>query len=638
MFKAMRFLLFFAFSFIVATHGSVAYAFQYGQCLLNRADSFNNELREYRNVAFAKAAIKKLALERNPELLKWNYGTTRFIYDLIVMDADLIRLNNIYKIIKAKAPENIKSIQEFFDGTSGHEALANVDEDKANENEKSVSDLVDLLENLTEGNADAANDIALLRKSLETSRVKDALGDMYDRIQEASVGATPVEPQTIEQWIYLATVFKAGLTSSDCKECSVEARSAFDKLILDWGKSVLFPEEDGFNAIVGSLPPLKKVKFPPLPAVAKAAQKVVNYYYLRSMEDFLFSRSGFTLSQVEDWVKADKNHKIILDQANRNADFSSEKNVVVKLFKYIQSKERVLGNAFDHFVWRGQEGTSLEKSIDGVARTLYGEAESCQISGASQFEAIGSIIAARSVSVDIENQEKNIFLSLANFGVGVFNVLSPIEIAPLISYKSGAADFGRTRELGANPVVSEMATPAQVVSRPGQFSVWKLGDAESYELTRWITFPASLGYPKNLKTVVSGPLGKDVDPAQRKVLCPNNAIFDKAVEVARELVTDYTAYANKYRFHQNGKRVVPYFYTHGANITLNFVKQIVPKPNFSMMDGTQANLSIYEGSAACRSLKLYQPKNFKVESSNSGKSKAKSAATKKKSIGKKGRK
>lgn len=603
--KPIRRLKLSVLGFIVSIQASFAHGFEYGQCLLDRAESFNSELREYKNVAMAKAAIKKLALEQNSDLLKWNHDTARLVYDLVVLQEDLIRLDNVYRIIKASSPKQLSKIQDFFDGTSGHVALAQVDDDTASDSDKSVSDLMDLLEKLTDGDSNAQREISALRDTFEEGWAKDALGDLYDRIQEASVGATPVEPESISQWIALANFFKGSIAST---------------VIAEWSRSHSFPEEgDDFKEFSDRLPSLLKIRYPNIPETAKEATKVIEYHYTRTMEDFLFARSGIAQEYVDFWVKKDANHSIILKQANQDESLRSEKRPAVKLFKYIQSKERVYRNAFDHFVWEGQEGTELEKSIDGVARTLYGEAESCQLSGARQFEAIGSIIAARSVSVDQENQDNNIFLSAANFGIGVVNILPLVEFEPLSSYKSGASDFGRTREMKANPVVAEMATPAQVVSRPGQFSVWKLGSEESLEVRRWINFPANLGYPKNLKLTVSGPLGGEMDPAQRKVLCPNNEVFQKAVAVAKELVTDYNSFANKYRFHQRGKRVVPYFYTHGANITLTFVKQISPRPDFYNVSGRGENLPIYEGSSACKNFKVYQPKNFKVSAKTNAK-------------------
>ncbi|MGZ3775160.1 MAG: hypothetical protein ACXVCN_15655 [Bdellovibrio sp.] len=615
MVKAARFLTVSVFCFIISSQGSQAYGFEYGQCLLGRAESFNNELKEYKNIALAKAAIKKLALEQNSDLLKWNYATTKLIYDLVVLKSSLVHLNNIYDVIRSQQPNKLAEIQNFFDGSLGHAALAQVDSESQVSNEKSVSDLLDLLQKDVTGDSDAQKELVVLKESIESQDwVKDALGDLYDRIQEASVGATPVEPDTITQWIALADFFEGRIAPSDCVKC---LRSAIDfgGVMVDWKKNHVFPPFENFRGLWGRLPSLFQMKYPKLADSAKEASKVINYYYSRTMESFLFSRAEMTQEYVSAWVKKDPNYKIILAQANNEPSLSAETNIAVKLFKYIQLKERVLSNAFDHFVWNGQEGTALEKSIDGVARTLYGEAESCELSGASQFEAIGSIIAARSITVDQENQEKNIFLSVANFGIGIVNVLSPLDIQPFKSYKTGASDFGRMRELTVNPIIADMATPAQVVSRPGQFSVWKIGKSESYEISRWIHLPSNLGYPADIKTIVAGPQGADVDPAQRKVLCPNNDVFQKAVEVAKQLVTDYPSYANKYRFYQNRNRVIPYFYTHGANVSLSFVPQLQPRPNFVSMQGGMHALNIYEGPGACKFLKLYQPKSFKVKAS-----------------------
>ncbi|MGZ3782716.1 MAG: hypothetical protein ACXVCY_18880, partial [Pseudobdellovibrionaceae bacterium] len=123
MVKAARFLTVSVFCFIISSQGSQAYGFEYGQCLLGQAESFNNELKEYKNIALAKAAIKKLALEQNSDLLKWNYATTKLIYDLVVLKSSLVHLNNIYDVIRSQQPNKLAEIQNFFDGSLGHAAL-----------------------------------------------------------------------------------------------------------------------------------------------------------------------------------------------------------------------------------------------------------------------------------------------------------------------------------------------------------------------------------------------------------------------------------------------------------------------------------------------------------------------------------
>lgn len=609
----------------MSIQASFAYGFQYGQCLLNGAKSYNNELRGYKNVAYVKAAIKKIALEKNAELLKWNYETTRLIYDLIILQPELIRLNNVYKIIRERNPKRISEIQNFFDDAGTHLALAQIDdaENEKLDQQNGVTELISDFEQATGGDARVAADIAALKKSFETDEIKDALGDLYDRIQEASVGASPVEPDSIEQWIALATEFQASLVPKACSNASYVSKekiankcenykladNKFKTVISGWERNMEFPDEEEFLPLLKELPPLQYIKFPELKATDSSASKVLEYHYVRTIEDFLFSRNNIALEHVQNWIKTEPKHTVMVKQAN--AEGFKEKDSASTIFRYIVSKERVLGNAFDHFVWKGQEGTPQEKTIDGIARTLYGEVESCQIAGANQFEAIASIIAARSISIDRQNTKNKKFWAILNLDLKNINSFSGTENVLLDSHQRGAADFGRYFEMETFPIISEMPTPARVVSRPGQFSVWKIGDDKKFDARTWIDFPWYLRYPK-LEIIISGPIGADVDSAQRKTLCPNNAVFDQAVKVAEELMNDYHAYANKYRFYSEGKRVVPYFYTHGA-ITLNFAKQITPKPKLVKLDKNEKeNLPLYKGPLTCPNFKLYQPKVFKV--------------------------
>lgn len=599
---------------------SEGWSFDYGQCLVDRSGSFNQELREYRNVALAKAAIKKLSLEADSDLLKWNYETTRFIYDLIIIQPTLIHLQKVYQTIQTNKPEAINIIQSFLSGTSGHLALAQVDDSAGTEDQDSLDEFLGQIEDQMPLTQDGEKQIDDLRNSIALDPVRDALGDIYDRIQEASVGATPIEPSSINQWIELGTFFKNSLVLPNCTKCA-KAESAFRKVINQWiHASAFLSEEDFEKELRPNLPPLFKIKYPQLAETSTDAQRVIQFHYIRTMEDFLFGRSEIPLKDVRRWMLTGSNYKIVLRQAQREPEFEVEAELAVKLQKYLSTQMRVLNNAFDHFVWNGQDGSEREKSIDGVARTIYGEAESCQIAGAHQFEAIGAIIAARSISVDLENQSKNLFITILDYALTGLSKLSPVEIAPLSSYRRGASDFGRLNELRSHPIVAKMTTPAQVVSRPNQFSVWKIGRSQNLEVSRWIKFPAKSGYPQDLSVSVLGPAGEALDPAQLKVLCPNNEIFKKAVEVATEVVDNYYEYANKYRFYQKSQRVVPYFYTHGPKTRLGFVKRILPTPNFVKLQSVPNDIRDHKfellpmmvGDINCRTFKLYRPLYFDV--------------------------
>lgn len=604
--------------------------FVYGQCLIDKSESFDKKLRDYRNVAFAKAAIKKMALEHDRNLLKWNFETARLVYDLVASQAALIRLKLIYNILNTSQPAAIEKIQSYLSGTSGHLALAQLDDFQSESDEDSMDNFVDKLDEMLPDTSDADDQILSLRKFLEKEQIRDALGDLYDKIQEASVGATPLEPQSIDQWIQLGTFFRGSLATSECQTCE-DASQPFNKILVEWNNPRSFPSEENFDKdLKPSLPPLLRIRYPKLDKSSVDAIQVVEHYYTRTIEDFLFGRSGVDIEGVRKWLLASVNSSVLIRQADQIAEFKQEPKNDIKVFKYIMSQDRVQENAFDHFVWQNQEGSEEDKAIDGVARTIYGEAESCQVAGTHQFEAIGSIIAARSVAVDQENQSKNIFTAILDYAVTALNKISPIDLQALFTYKNGASDFGRANEVKRNPVVSEMPTPARVVSKPIQFSVWKIAKKENLEVSRWIRWPDGGEYPDTLKVIVSAPVGKDLDPAQRKVLCPNHEVFKQAVDVARGVVKDYVSYANTYRFYQGNKRVVPYFYTHGPRLNLYFASRISPMPNFVRTefggDQTTAesftNLPLLEGDINCRTFKLYKPKTYKDWTRKTAKGKA----------------
>jgi hypothetical protein len=622
-----------------------SFGFEYGQCLLDRSESFDQSLKDYKNVALAKGAIKKFGLEHNLIQIKWNYDTTSLIYDLIVLKPVLDDFDSIFQFLEKERPEALNKVAEYLSGASGHLALAEVDGPYRPgyqvEDETDKLDLQSLIKYLGEQvshQEEHLQKVNRLRVAVDSERVKDALGDFYDHIQEASIGSTPLDPRTIGQWIELERFFRSKIIPEKCKNC-LEMTGRYKKLLKEWASEshLITPEE--FEAdVLPRLPALNRVNYPRLSAGSSGVgQQLVDHFYLRSIEDFLFSRNGLTLPLVVAWMRNDPNYKIILKQAQTDEKAKQESTPEAKLFNYVLTQERVLENAFDHFVWRGQEGTDLEKSIDGVARTIYGEAESCQAAGANQFEAIGAVIAARSISVDQENQRRNIFSTIIDYAITTLNKLSPIEIAPLSSYDRGASDFGRIRQSHANPEIIGMTTPAQVVSRPIQFSVWKIGRTQEFEVARWIQWPKDLGYPQDFKTSISAPVGSELDPAQRKVLCPNPVGYKKALEVATQVVNDYYGYANTYRFYQGSKRVVPYFYTHGPKTDLGFVRRLQPMPSFMRVTGTHSdkkglvfeNLPLLGGDINCRSLKLYVPKSFEIASSAYYKKKRQSKARKK---------
>jgi hypothetical protein len=600
-------------------------------------------------VAFAKADIRSSELKKNSDLLRWNYETTRFIYDLIVVYTSLVRLNNVYTEIRTKNVQGLREIEDYLSDSSGHNGLVQIDEESNGELQDSLEDYFDLLEENLPANAAATVDLGQLRKTFENEAFKDALGDLYDRIQEASIGATPLEPKSIAQWIALGAFFQGGLFSNGGAG-NIEESKAYTRVLNYLSKLTSasnprkFPEESEFKTeLYNRLPPMMTINFPKLQESSSDARQAVHYYYTRSVEDFLFSRSGISEEGVANWMSVPGNRSdIILRKANTSKVSNGESNDAAKIYKYLMSFDRAMENSFDHFIWQGQDGGAQQRSIDGIARTLYGEAESCFYGGARQFDAIGAIIAARAITVDQENEANNLFSSsyysefvkdvakgAANVVLKPYNWLSPLEITPFKSYKRGASDFGRLRSGKADAMIAGMTTPAQVVSRPAQFSVWKLAGVNEYPVNLWIQWNKSLGYPSDWMLKVAEPKGNELDPAQQKVLCPNQEsdAFKSALSVAEELSKDYYGFASRHRFFSDNTRVVPYFYTHGAKTNLSFVKQILPKPKLIKLagDGNSANekLPLYQGGENCETFKLYRPKNLDVRAVKTSSSTAK---------------
>lgn len=598
-------------------------AFDYGQCLLDRSDSFSQQLRHYRNISLARASIKKLALQENEDLLRWNYDTARLVYDLQIVKPLLSRLEDLYRPLRVSNPDGIQAIQEYLSTESGHFLLDQIDhrQGEVNSEEKTKEDYLQFLSEVLGPSPEEKTQLEEIRKLISNPSMGQALGDFYDRIQNASVGATPLEPDSVQEWIALSDFFQQPASILGCSGCQ-EKINLFQRALSKWVSERNFPSEDLYwKRIYPNLPPLFKMQYPKLEGSHKNANLLVRYYYTRTVENFLFNKETLEEQDIVRWMKNDANYKVILKQADSDPNTYYERHITQRILKYLRGAERVYHNAFDHFVWNSQEGSEFEKTVDGVARTLYGEAESCQADGAHQFEAIAAVIAARSVSVDQDNRDNNILKSMLDYAMSAVQILSPVEMAPLSNYHRGASDFGRDREILDNPSVAEMLTPARVVSQPNQFSVWKVGGNEDFEVTRWIHWPSGAGYPADLSVSIVDASTFNLDNAQKKVLCPNSEMFPRALEVAKELVNDYYAFANRYRFYQGNKRVVPYFFSHGPSVTVGVGKPILPNPRFYEITadlteskaGRTSELPVFDGTINCRTFKVYTPVAAKME-------------------------
>lgn len=260
-------------------------------------------------------------------------------------------------------------------------------------------------------------------------------------------------------------------------------------------------------------------------------------------------------------------------------------------------------NAFDENII---DGRNLEiAAIDGVARTLWGEASSCEAYGLSQFEAIGRIIADRSIAVcraikeqnelnqkQDEVREKNWTTFLSNWA-GIKRPAPGMQNKPYAKLK-GLSDFGRKEKM-------EIPCAAQVVSKKNQFSVWN-----SYALKKYHTGQ----FHKNIPDAyyeIQGPQAENDDKALVRILCPafqteeQKNIWKKAVELSTIIVKDPEKIKQKIQWSTELQEIL--FYTHDAN--LPFAKEI-KKINLSV-DGKKVELK-KKGSGACGKFRLFYPK------------------------------
>ncbi len=228
-------------------------------------------------------------------------------------------------------------------------------------------------------------------------------------------------------------------------------------------------------------------------------------------------------------------------------------------------------NSFDAYI--ANINDTENAAIDGVARTLWGEATSCQIKGLAQFEAISRIIADRSLAVcrsmkeqsELENKntevrEKNWLTFLSNWA-GIKSPAPGMKNKAYVKLK-GLSDFGRKEKLNLH-------CAAQVVSKKNQFSVWN-----SFSMKKFKTKKLH----KNILIVqyeIQGPQAVNDDQALIRILCPEfqteeqRNIWKQAVSFATEIVKTPNKLVKNIKW-PNDEEV--YFYTHEA--PLPFAKEV----------------------------------------------------------------
>jgi hypothetical protein len=261
-------------------------------------------------------------------------------------------------------------------------------------------------------------------------------------------------------------------------------------------------------------------------------------------------------------------------------------------------------NSFDDYISTVNDTETA--AIDGVARTLWGEATSCQIQGLAQFEAIGRIIADRSMAVcraiaeEKELENKNVEVREKNWTTFLSNWAGIKKPAPGMKNKAyvklrGLSDFGRKEN-------SKIHCAAQVISKKYQFSVWN-----SYSIKKLQTGIVHKNIP-NVQYEIQGPQAVNDDRALIRILCPEfqndeqKKVWSLAVNFATEIVKTPEAMAKRIKWPKNED---VYFYTHEA--PLPFAKEV--KIDHLVVDGKKLFVKKHQSKGVCNQFRLFVPKN-----------------------------
>lgn len=261
-------------------------------------------------------------------------------------------------------------------------------------------------------------------------------------------------------------------------------------------------------------------------------------------------------------------------------------------------------NAFDESIAK-QSLNEETAAIDGVARTLWGEASSCEMQNLSQFEAIGRIITDRALAVcrardEAKNlEQKNEEVREKNWKTFLNNWIGIKRPAPGMKNKAtlklkGLSDFGRSENVN-------IPCAAQVISKKGQFSVWNSFTTRKFHAGNKIhkNFPDAV-------YSIQGPQAENDDRALVRILCPQfetdrqKELWAKARSIASDIVKDPIGVTKRLRWPIQQSI---YFYTHDAE--LPFADEV--QANFIKVDNKKKVIR-KPGAGPCNRFRLFSPR------------------------------
>lgn len=576
----------------------------YGRCLLQEETQkstlkeYLKQLSLYEQIAHAKAEIHSPFFKTN---LKWNFETTQLVYDLIVLNPLFTNLDQIYTLISKKSPESVKNLNQDL---SFHHMLF-----AKNYEETNMRGYTLKISQVT--GSEAVAQLELLNNQIKDDVIRNALYNLYGKIRNAGLSAIPTEPAMVTKLLKLSQFF----ISETLQRKNQSEFQPFNNLVESWMQHQSLPTLKTMVSLSSDLVPLNEFPYPQNLSKDEDIKTLVDHYVLTSIVSFLFNRE-LTSDEVVNWKKTNLQSFNSLLKWARSLDYIdshlSDNEAVIEL---IHINHRVDDNSFDQYVWSGQSDLSTrDRAIDGIARTLYGEATLCEVSHLEQFKAIGTIIGLRTLAAAKEYQMKSrLGYILGSIDTRKDTIASNGLEDIFYRNNSGAKDFARFRDVEDNSSIFQMPLAAQVVSRPGQFSVWKVGESKDYPLSQWkIQLPQELGYPNLSKEtiVINSVKSTSVDDVQNRVLCPSprdQAIFQKAVDVATEIFDNPVLFTDKYSFRlgnkcDNSANIInPFYYTHNAS--LSFATPVHP-----IFCEDNKSLNIYgdkKTPLACRKFQLF---------------------------------
>ena len=270
-------------------------------------------------------------------------------------------------------------------------------------------------------------------------------------------------------------------------------------------------------------------------------------------------------------------------------------------------------------------------AIDGLARTIYGEVNTCEANGIEQATLIGKIIADRAEAVRLsERRQKQNLDSLdhkiatakkmfeSNFVVTALDFTKALSLVTLKSVYGGKSDFGRSdifekvseKQVELIQRNLELSHPVtQVVSRGDQFSGWRSASKKK------ITVSAAHANLPSIVIVLNQELNEGDISALYNQLCPKTDTdrWKRMLSIAKAVVLeDSKSFSDLIKWKDKISQT-PLFYTHGVD--LDFVDRVGQLPTLiDSRDEEQRmtkNLTVqYQKTGpGCSQIKLWNSRN-----------------------------